>query len=360
MSCDTSVYPTGAAATAAAAAPATPRQPRCSARGPRPWRPCSTSRGCGPTTGSSLLWQRWQCLSWMLRWSGACAGGAALLCACVGLPGGSASTNLQWTHLNPACRRRPCDCGEGTAMTIRAHADGMLPGGDGVTAGATRKQQPGGGAQAGAGLVPAGVGSVTVSGRGGSADVHTYTPAWAAACRSRPCRFAQMEDGEVDATVVSAAAAAFCRRCRRCRMTSPGVACFTTAGHLCCWPVQPFMSQFGEDTWLFHNLFYNKRNGFALEFGGCWALPPALAAGCWLLAVGCWQLAAGCWLLAAAAAGCCCCYWSCRGCCSTLLAHHLQTILCTCQTSRASLKHPLHRTALQARWMASRGATPGG
>lgn len=70
-----------------------------------------------------------------------------------------------------------------------------------------RSEEGGGGAALHAGIVPAGPGTVTISGPGGSADVHTHTPAWAAACRTQPCKFSNLEDGEVDASVVSRAPA---------------------------------------------------------------------------------------------------------------------------------------------------------
>lgn len=149
------------------------------------------------------------------------------------------------------------------------------------------ESKEGGGAAALHAGVPAGPGTVTVSGPGGSADVHTHTPAWAAACRTRPCQFARMEDGEVDASVVSRCTAAAggwvlergfaAGRWRASMCKEEYQQQHDPAPPLCTPPLhaQPFVSQFGEDTWLFNNLFYNKRNGLALEFG---AHGPLLAA----------------------------------------------------------------------------------
>ncbi|PRW33145.1 methyltransferase family [Chlorella sorokiniana] len=61
-------------------------------------------------------------------------------------------------------------------------------------------------------------------------QVKAHVPAWAAACTSKPCRYMQLKSGSVNMDY-------------------------------------PFSAEHGEDAWLVHNLFWEKRNGFYLEVG---------------------------------------------------------------------------------------------
>ncbi|KAL4427674.1 hypothetical protein ABPG75_001763 [Micractinium tetrahymenae] len=87
---------------------------------------------------------------------------------------------------------------------------------DAPTAGAGEEQQP----QQQASAPWADAPNVTVS---------VHLPDWAQ-CPQKPCNFTQMVAGEADTSV-------------------------------------PFKSQFGEDRWLYNNLFFNRRNGFYVEMG---------------------------------------------------------------------------------------------
>lgn len=75
--------------------------------------------------------------------------------------------------------------------------------GDGLGLGAPLHKEIGPEELRHAGVVPAGPGSIAITSSAGNVDVRTHAPDWAAACQRRPCQFAQMEDGEVHATVVS-------------------------------------------------------------------------------------------------------------------------------------------------------------
>lgn len=86
-------------------------------------------------------------------------------------------------------------------------------------------------------------------------------PGWAL-CPQPPCQYGHLEDGDVDPASVSFSIAVTCS-VRPCRHTA-----LNGRLPLLEQPLQePWHSVFGEDEWLFNNIFYMKRNGFILEFG---------------------------------------------------------------------------------------------